>query len=61
MKLIIISKNELFITLAKEKFIDADCIYGDVKDIPLENTIFMSPANCLGFMDGGIDNREIQS
>ena len=27
----------------------------DIKNIPTENTCFVSPANSLGFMDGGID------
>jgi O-acetyl-ADP-ribose deacetylase (regulator of RNase III) len=27
----------------------------DINDIPRENTCFVSPANSLGFMDGGID------
>lgn len=27
----------------------------DIKTIPTENTCFVSPANSLGFMDGGID------
>jgi O-acetyl-ADP-ribose deacetylase (regulator of RNase III) len=28
---------------------------GDVREYPIENTAFVSPANSLGFMDGGID------
>ena len=55
MKLIIISKNEKFIEDAKILFKEAICICGDVQNIPRENTVFMSPANSLGFMDGGID------
>jgi O-acetyl-ADP-ribose deacetylase (regulator of RNase III) len=34
----------------------------NIKDVPLEQTCFVSPANSLGFMDGGIDlvlSREI--
>ena len=27
----------------------------DIRDIPSQNTVFVSPANCLGYMDGGID------
>lgn len=38
------------ITTAKVK---VQC--GDVQTIPTENAIFVSPANSLGFMDGGID------
>lgn len=55
MKLIIISKNEKFIEKAKIVFKEAICICGDVENIPRENTVFMSPANSIGFMDGGID------
>jgi O-acetyl-ADP-ribose deacetylase (regulator of RNase III) len=55
MKLIIISRSKSFVDKAKRTFTDADCIYGDVETIPRENTVFMSPANSLGFMDGGID------
>ena len=28
---------------------------GDVQTIPTDSAAFVSPANCLGFMDGGID------
>jgi O-acetyl-ADP-ribose deacetylase (regulator of RNase III) len=28
---------------------------GNIKSLRLENTVFVSPANSLGFMDGGID------
>ena len=28
---------------------------GSIKSIPVENTVFVSPANSLGYMDGGID------
>jgi O-acetyl-ADP-ribose deacetylase (regulator of RNase III) len=30
-------------------------VEGDVRSIPQHNTVFVSPANSLGFMDGGID------
>lgn len=36
-------------------FPDATFTCGDVQIIPIEKTAFVSPANCLGFMDGGID------
>lgn len=45
-------KNTLFVSAEK----------GDIRDIPIENHCFVSPANSLGFMDGGIDlvlSREI--
>ena len=45
-------KNILFVTAEK----------GDIRTIPIENHCFVSPANSLGFMDGGIDlvlSREI--
>ena len=27
----------------------------DIRKVPKKDTVFVSPANCLGFMDGGID------
>jgi O-acetyl-ADP-ribose deacetylase (regulator of RNase III) len=45
-------KDTLFVTVEK----------GDIRIIPTENHCFVSPANSLGFMDGGIDlvlSREI--
>lgn len=29
--------------------------YDDIQTIPLSKTVIVSPANSLGFMDGGID------
>jgi hypothetical protein len=29
--------------------------HGNIKSLPRENTVFVSPANSLGYMDGGID------
>lgn len=29
--------------------------HGNIKSLPVENTVFVSPANSLGYMDGGID------
>jgi O-acetyl-ADP-ribose deacetylase (regulator of RNase III) len=55
MKLTIVSKNLHFIEIARIVFKEATCICGDVENIPRENTVFMSPANSIGFMDGGID------
>ena len=34
---------------------EATVSYGDIQKIPLENTAFISPANSMRFMDGGID------
>ncbi len=34
---------------------DATILCGKVEDLPRTNTTFVSPANSLGFMDGGID------
>lgn len=55
-KLHIISLNKEFIQLATARF------YGralgevrDIRDVEREGRIFVSPANSLGFMDGGID------
>ena len=38
----------------------AECVnvavtHGNIKSLPVENTVFVSPANSLGYMDGGID------
>ena len=29
--------------------------HGNIKSLPTENAVFVSPANSLGYMDGGID------
>ncbi len=55
MHLHFVSLNETWISEMKLLFPAADVTCGDVKDIPRERTAFVSPANCLGFMDGGID------
>jgi O-acetyl-ADP-ribose deacetylase (regulator of RNase III) len=34
---------------------NVSCSCQDVKTLPIENTAFVSPANAIGFMDGGID------
>ena len=55
MKLHFCSLNKEWCDLIGELFKDAIVTCGDVAEIPRENTVFVSPANCLGFMDGGID------
>jgi O-acetyl-ADP-ribose deacetylase (regulator of RNase III) len=50
-----VSLNADWIREMKQFFPDSKFTCGDVQTIPLENTAFVSPANCLGFMDGGID------
>jgi O-acetyl-ADP-ribose deacetylase (regulator of RNase III) len=62
MECIFIDLNNNFIETMKKicdesqhdlSFITCKC--GDVKKEPIENTVFVSPANEIGFMDGGID------
>jgi O-acetyl-ADP-ribose deacetylase (regulator of RNase III) len=58
MKLIIVTKNTVFIDRCKEYFSSNPnvTIYnGLIQDIKREGAAFVSPANSLGFMDGGID------
>ncbi len=58
MKLIIISTLGSFIEHCQEIFSSSDnvtCVKGDIRSLPRENMAFVSPANSLGFMDGGID------
>jgi O-acetyl-ADP-ribose deacetylase (regulator of RNase III) len=53
-----ISLNNDWVRTIKELFRDTPFIITDTRDIselPIENTCFVSPANSLGFMDGGID------
>jgi len=50
-----ISLNDTFIHEIKKLFPQSIAEVGRVENIPREGHIFMSPANCLGFMDGGID------
>lgn len=60
MKIHFISLNEEWVKEIKhlfgknpEKF---EFTFGDIRSIPTNGTIFVSPANSLGFMDGGIDD-----
>ena len=50
-----VSLNEAWVQEIQALFPDATTTCGDVQTIPREDTIFVSPANSLGFMDGGID------
>lgn len=55
MKLLFVSMNQKWIDSIKTLFPDSEAICGDVQTVSRDNTSFVSPANCLGFMDGGID------
>ena len=55
MKFIFVSMNQKWIDSIKPLFPESEAICGDIQTIPRENATFVSPANCLGFMDGGID------
>jgi len=55
MQLHFVSLNEQWTQAIKTLFPDALVTCGDIQTIPIENTLFVSPANCIGFMDGGID------
>ena len=55
-KLHIISLNKEFIQLATARFTGKALVeVRDIRDVEREGRIFVSPANSLGFMDGGID------
>lgn len=52
----IVSLNAEFIEAAKVEFGDrAYCRLRDIREVDREGAAFVSPANSLGFMDGGID------
>lgn len=54
MRLLFVTKNKEFADLAASNGYDVHSI--DISDyIPSRSTVFVSPANSLGFMDGGID------
>lgn len=59
MQLVVLDVNTSFIKKAKDVFkecrTDIQFHTGNVRDYPIDNTAFISPANSLGFMDGGID------
>lgn len=52
----IVSLNATFVTVATAEFGDrASCRLQDIREVDREGAAFVSPANSLGFMDGGID------
>ena len=55
MKLHFVSLNKGWTEEIQKQFPESNVTCGDVQMIPKERTAFVSPANCLGFMDGGID------
>ena len=61
LKLHFISLENDFIEHIKKKFEifekDFNIVYdvSSIENIPKDKTAFISPANCLGYMDGGID------
>ncbi len=55
MKLHFISFNQIWLDEIKKFFPEALITNETVENIPRTSTAFVSPANCLGFMDGGID------
>ncbi len=58
MKLHIVSLNETFIQCCTELFEHSKDVIvqkGDIRDVPRDGAAFVSPANSLGHMDGGID------
>ena len=54
MPIVFISVNETFINLVKQNGYQGECIQIQ-KYIPIKKTYYVSPANSLCFMDGGID------
>lgn len=53
-----VSLNDQWIECMKKKFgsMSPVKIYkGDIRRVDCSGTVFVSPANSLGFMDGGID------
>jgi O-acetyl-ADP-ribose deacetylase (regulator of RNase III) len=53
--LVLVSLNPDFCELARAAFPDAEIWKSDVARLETNGTAFVSPANSLGFMDGGID------
>jgi O-acetyl-ADP-ribose deacetylase (regulator of RNase III) len=55
-----ISLNQIWTDKMKKEFADYETIkvsFGKIQEFPIEeNSIYMSPANSLGYMDGGIDD-----
>jgi O-acetyl-ADP-ribose deacetylase (regulator of RNase III) len=60
MKIVVLDKNKHFIDVFAKlvgDFPDFTCMHADIVDINRDDKVFISPANSLGFMDGGIDMR----
>jgi O-acetyl-ADP-ribose deacetylase (regulator of RNase III) len=56
MRLHLVSLDRAFVASARELFgHHATVEYCDIASVPYDNTAFVSPANSLGIMDGGID------
>jgi O-acetyl-ADP-ribose deacetylase (regulator of RNase III) len=56
MRLQLVSLDRAFIAAVADLFGNrASCFYGDIATVDRDGAIFVSPANSLGFMDGGID------
>ena len=55
MRLHFVSLNSAWIQEIQQFFPEAKTTCGDIQSVPLDKVAFVSPANCLGFMDGGID------
>lgn len=59
MECIFVDLNKDFINIISELCKDlpfVTCICDDVSKMPLNNTVFVSPANSIGFMDFGVDD-----
>ena len=57
-ELLFVDRDKLFIDDIRHKFRgvpEARCLVADIASVPRKNTGFVSPANSLGFMDGGVD------
>lgn len=55
MSIIFCSLNKDWCNEIAKLFPDQTVVCGDIQTIKRGRTLFVSPANCLGFMDGGID------
>lgn len=55
MRLHFCSLNNEWIDEIHKRFTGCEVSLWDISNLSRENTVFVSPANCLGFMDGGID------
>lgn len=58
MSIRLISLNKEWVDQMKAHFKDIPTVKvqeGNINEVAIDNSCFVSPANCLGFMDGGID------